>query len=165
MNMLRRRYNDRSAVSVRTAEDIEDRQEIVSRRIKPDALLSGQLAEHRPVRGDVRLLLAVLEEAVSTFRHNIAAKTRREQRLLLEAEEWFRSDDNGWLFAFESICNMLGFDPDLLRKGLERWKQTASPEGANRLRPVRRMRIAERTEGLRRHCNGGVRSGSRFANL
>ena len=139
MNMFRRRYSDRSAVSVRTAEDVEDREEIVSRLIKPEALLPGQLAEHRPARGDVRLLLAVLEEAVSTFRRNIAAKTSREQRLLLEAEEWFRSDDNDWLFAFESICNTLGLDPDFLRKGLERWTQTLGANGAHRLRAVRRM--------------------------
>ena len=56
-------------------------------------------------------MLAVLEESVLTFRRTIAGETRREQPLLLETEEWFRSNDDAWTFAFESICNTPGLDP------------------------------------------------------
>src|SRR2546421_4144231 len=121
MKTLHRRYKARP-VGVRATEDVEDREEIASRLITPDVLLPDQLPKRRPTCGDARLMLAVLEEAVSTFRRNIAGETRREQRLLLETEEWFRSNDNAWPFAFESICNTLGFDPDYLRSGFKQWK-------------------------------------------
>ena len=144
MKTLHRRYKARPA-GVRATEDVEDREEIASRLITPDVLLPDQLPKRRPTCGDARLMLAVLEEAVSTFRRNIAGETRREQRLLLETEEWFRSNDNAWPFAFESIRNTLGFDPDYLRSGFEQWKRTAACEARpHRLRLVSRNRTAER---------------------
>jgi len=133
MKTLHRRYKARPA-GVRATEDVEDREEIASRLITPDVLLPDQLPKRRPTCGDARLMLAVLEEAVSTFRRNIAGETRREQRLLLETEEWFRSNDNAW-----------PFDPDHLRSGFKQWKRTAACEARpHRLRLVSRNRTAER---------------------
>jgi hypothetical protein len=94
-----------------------------------------RFVDHRPEKG---LILAVLEEAVATFQHHLGADTRRGQRLFREADEWFRSADTSWAFAFESVCAVLGLDPDYVRDGLASLKRRR-PDGAARLQRFRRM--------------------------
>src|SRR2546423_11423605 len=59
----------------------------------PQILLPVQFADHDTSKGEKRLMLAVLEEAVATFQGHLEAKTRRGQRLFREAEDWIRSAD------------------------------------------------------------------------
>jgi hypothetical protein len=87
-------------------------------------------------------MLAVLEEAVATFQHHLGTDTRRGRRLFREADEWFRSSDTSWAFAFESVCTVLGLDADYLRGGLARLKQRRPDD------PARRQRL-RRTSGRR----------------
>jgi hypothetical protein len=75
---------------------------------------------------ECRLLWAVLENAVDTYMKNAAATGRRGKRLFHEAEEWIMQDDSTWLCSFISICHILGFDPDYLRRGLRRWRAERS---------------------------------------
>ena len=75
--------------------------------------------------GERRLLLAVLEEAVHTYYKYCQVRTRREQQLFSEVQEWFLSQDTYWLYAFENICSHLGFDPDCIRTGLQRGREQA----------------------------------------
>ncbi len=75
--------------------------------------------------GERRLLLAVLEEAVHTYRKYYQVRSRREKQLFGEVEEWFLSQDSHRLYAFESICSHLGFDPDCIRTGLQRGHEQA----------------------------------------
>lgn len=75
--------------------------------------------------GERRLLLAVLEEAVHTYCKYCQVRTRREKQLFGEVQEWIWSRDTHWLYAFESICSYLGFDPDSIRKGLQRGHEQA----------------------------------------
>lgn len=78
--------------------------------------------------GERRLLLAVLEEAVHTYYKYCHVRTRQGERLFGEVQEWISSRDTHWLYAFESICSYLGFDPDSIRKGLQRGHaQAVSP--------------------------------------
>jgi hypothetical protein len=105
--------------------------EEVSRTIvSPEILLPVQFAARDTYRGEKRLMLAVLEEAVATFQRHLDVKTRRGQRLFHEAEEWIRSSDTSWTFAFENVCQTLGLDPEYLRDGLERSKRCRAGAGA-----------------------------------
>jgi hypothetical protein len=92
--------------------------------------------------GERRLLLAVLEEAVHTYRKYCQVCTRREKQLFGEVQEWFLSQDTHWLYAFESICSYLGFDPDSIRKDLQRGHAQAVsptlPSGTLREEPTMR---------------------------
>jgi len=83
-------------------------------------------------------MLAVLEEAVATFQHHLGADTRRGQRLFREADEWFRSADTSWAFAFESVCAVLDLDPDYVRDGLATLKRRW-PDRMARPQRLRRM--------------------------
>ena len=101
-----------------------------------------RFVDHRP---EMRLMLAVLEEAVATFQHQLGADSRRGRRLFREADEWFRSADTSWTFAFESVCDVLGLDPEYVRRGLARLKRGRSDAGA---RPPRFRRMSGRRMSL-----------------
>lgn len=74
-------------------------------------------------RGEVALMHAVLDDAITCFQNGARSTSRRAQRLAHEAEAWFFTDDPTWLFSFVSICSVLGLEPDYIRSGLRRWRQ------------------------------------------
>ena len=80
-------------------------------------------ANASPLRGEVALMYAVLEDAVRCFREQFISSGQRTQRLAKEAEEWFFSEDHHWPFSFVNICAVLGLDPSYIRLGLQRWRQ------------------------------------------
>jgi hypothetical protein len=94
---------------------------------EPDILLPNQyfaaFKRGRAVEGERRLMLAVLEDAVDSYRKYALARDPREQACFLEAKEWFLSDDRTWLFAFENICDVLEMNADYLRSGLDKWRR------------------------------------------
>lgn len=128
----------------------------------PAVILPSQFTEQMGAkqsdRGEKRLMLAVLEEAVATFQRNVGANTRHGQRVFREAEDWIRSDNTAWPFAFENICQALEIEPEFLRRGLDVWKTKqlkAASSGARVYRfPFRRVNgrrssISLRSQGLR----------------
>jgi len=127
----------------------------------PEIVLPEQFSERASLkaseRGERRLMLAVLEEAVATFQRYAGSKSRHGERVFREAEDWIRSDDASWPFAFENICQSLEIEPEFLRHGLERWKEehlaTASAGGARVYRfPFRRVNGRRSSISLRSHA-------------
>jgi hypothetical protein len=144
-----------------TAEKILP-EETVANLFGPSVILPAQFTEQMGAkqsdRGEKRLMLAVLEEAVATYQRNVDAKTRHGQRVFREAEEWIRATNSAWPFAFENICHALEIEPEFLRRGLEAWKEKqlkAASGGARVYRfPFRRVNgrrssISLRSQGLR----------------
>jgi hypothetical protein len=68
-----------------------------------------------------KLMLAVLEAAVRDFQTYAGSTTARGRRLFMEADAWFASRAID-LFAFETICQAIDVDPDVVRDGLRRWR-------------------------------------------
>jgi hypothetical protein len=137
-------------------------EDTVANLFGPAVILPSQFTEQTGAkqsdRGEKRLMLAVLEEAVATFQRNVDAKTRHGQRVFSEAEDWIRSESTVWPFAFENICHALEIEPEFLRRGLEAWKTkqlNAAAGGARVYRfPFRRVNgrrssISLRSQGLR----------------
>jgi hypothetical protein len=97
---------------------------------EPDTLLPTQFFAHfkgrgAQIRGEKRLMLAVLEDAVDCYQKYAFARDPRGQELFAEAEEWLFSSDNSWVFACENICETLEVNPDYVRRGLQEWRQRA----------------------------------------
>jgi hypothetical protein len=90
--------------------------------VLPAQWYDSPLRAHR-TRGEVALMAAVLDAAISDFHLQFIRSGRRAQRLAQEAEEWMLSDETEWPFSFVNICTVLGLDPAYLRRGLRRWKQ------------------------------------------
>jgi hypothetical protein len=97
---------------------------------EPDALLPAQFyAAFRGgsgVRGEKRLMLAVLEDALDCFQKYAAAHDGHGQALFEEANTWITSNDRGWFFSYENICETLDINPEYLRRGLDTWRRDLS---------------------------------------
>jgi len=96
--------------------------------LEPDTLMPSQfvdiLRRKMPMDGERRLLMAVLEDAVHCFRKNLHATDPKVRQLFLDAEDWILASDRTWFFSFDNVCEMLDIDPEYLREGLMRWKET-----------------------------------------
>jgi hypothetical protein len=94
---------------------------------EPDALVSTQYFEQLRRKTiwepEKRLMLAVFEDAVKCFQDNLLEQSGRRQKSFAEVEEWILAKEGDWIFSFENICEVLGFNPDYVRQGLLRWKE------------------------------------------
>jgi hypothetical protein len=97
---------------------------------EPDALLPAQFyAAFRggsAVRGEKKLMLAVLQDALDCYQKYAFAKDGAGQQLFTDAHSWISCPDRNWYFSFENICETLEISPDYLRGGVEQWRQQAS---------------------------------------
>jgi hypothetical protein len=107
---------------------------------EPDALLPAQFyAAFRGgsgVRGEKRLMLAVLEDALDCYQKYATSRDGQGQQLFDEARAWITSPDRGWFFSYENICETLEINPDYLRQGLEVWRRKALAGGRQYHRPM-----------------------------
>jgi hypothetical protein len=105
---------------------------------KEDASLPAQYWDMFASGGEVapekRLLIAVLEEAIKSYRALAFSGGRR----FAEVEEWFACDDNRYTFSFASICEVLGLSATGIRKSLRIGTATEP------LRPADKTRRPER---------------------
>ena len=74
------------------------------------------------LEGEKRLMVAVLEDAISSYRDYISTRDRWEEKLFYEAEEWIFSRNDEWFLSFHNVCETIGLDPDYIREGLLRWR-------------------------------------------
>lgn len=106
------------------SSSVDDR---VSSLFQPDTLLADQYLEtqrrNTPLEPEKRLMMAMLDDAVSCFQKYVNAQRRKEQALFQEVEEWFFDKDSDWFYSFENVSESLGLDPDYVRDGLARWKE------------------------------------------
>ncbi len=114
---------------------------------EPDALLPAQFyAAFRgcsAVRGEKRLMLAVLQDALECYQKYAQAKDVHGHQLFAEAEEWICCEDRNWYFSFDNICETLEINPAYLRQGVQQWRQHALGFGRH---PVRDTSADSSTE-------------------
>jgi hypothetical protein len=103
--------------------------EKIASLFQPDSLLAAQyfdtLRRKTLFEPEKRLMMAILEDAINSFQHNLLAQSVKGKKSFQEAEEWILDKDGDWIFSFESICLILGFNPAYVRHGLLRWKERA----------------------------------------
>lgn len=96
---------------------------------QPDVLIESQYQSTQtrqlPMDPERVLMLAVLRDAVSCYQDHVGARHKPKRLLHLEAEQWILDRDRSYLFSFDNLCDALGYDPDYMRAGIERWKETA----------------------------------------
>ena len=78
-------------------------------------ILPDQVATRRVLDPERRLMLAVLQEAVTGY---VAGAERTAGGTLRELEEWFASDDTRWPYSFANLCDGLGLDRSAVRRAL-----------------------------------------------
>ena len=93
---------------------------------EPDVLAANQFdavlkSSHMP-DPERRLMLAILEDAVSCLSKDPRRCPRQQRKSFDEAHSWINeSEAEGWVFSFTNVCESLGLDPSYLRRGLNRW--------------------------------------------
>ena len=103
--------------------ELVERMEELIDGYQPDILLPEQYNELRRRRheltGELKLMFAVLEDAIHCYLHYMNAKTRQRRILFYEVREWMNSKQRQGLFAYDTLCEALGIDGARLRKMLE----------------------------------------------
>ena len=85
-------------------------------------LLPGQYADlvrrNHVIEGELKLLLAVLEDAIRCYLRNANAKDGERRRDFIEVRNWFEGDTAGArradIFSFDNLCAALGIEPQFL---------------------------------------------------
>jgi hypothetical protein len=116
----------------------------------PDALLPSQYFDSlrgRGRSGEWNLLVAILEDGLNVYRKHAAAETAQNRELFEEAEAWVEDRDTSRFLAFESVCDILGLDPDYIRRGLHAWKLRARKDAVEQPEP---LPVIEELEPTRR---------------
>lgn len=116
-----------------------DVEELLEQMFAPPSVDAGQVPMHAYTRletGEMRLALAILEDALRcALRHHDSRIT--EQRLAArEAMDWIRSEDDSPPFTFVRVCQLFDLDPDWIRDTLHRrlYRSRTAHEAADRTR-------------------------------
>jgi hypothetical protein len=120
---------------------------------EPDAILPEQFYatfKRNPCREPERkLMLAVLEDAISCMLKNPRGDTPKHRKQYEEAQHWVITEEEGdWMFSFKNICEVLSLDPNYVRRGLARQgiirsapptikHRSAKPLSANQRKKIR----------------------------
>ena len=102
-----------------------------------------------------RLMLAVLEDALLTLVNHVCSRSVHSRRMIAEVELWIASNSRDDLFAFASICDVLGFEPGYLRDTIGRWKRDLATPARYRRPQAGRGRAAP-MPARRRHVARGA---------
>ena len=106
--------------------------DFLARILEPDTFLPSQFYGNgglsRQLEGEKRLMLAILKDAVECLEKYREVRNNSSRELYQNALEWIGDQGTDWLFSFNNICDLLGFDPDYLRDFLlKRELKTARP--------------------------------------
>lgn len=121
------------------------------RLFEPDTVLAAQF--YATFKGspykepELRLMAAVLEDAISCLSIKLRPAPARQRKQLEDARHWFAAeDDSEWIFSFKNICEALGINPAYLRRGLIRWAAASEKGSAGDLPTVRAASSSRQTK-------------------
>jgi hypothetical protein len=104
-------------------------EERVTSLFQPDTLLPEQYLDtfrrKLHLEPEKKLMLAILEDAIACYQKYLFARDSKGKALFHDAEEWVEETGGASVFAFDSVCETLGLNPDYLRRGLADWKKAA----------------------------------------
>jgi hypothetical protein len=88
--------------------------------LREPVILPSQNVSRRLARmPEMRLVAAILNDAVERVVCNVGARCGTPRREFLEARDWLWDDTRGWPFAFANVCDLLGLDATAVRERLE----------------------------------------------
>jgi hypothetical protein len=91
--------------------------------------------------GEQRLMLAVLVDAINVLQSWHGGGSARKRRNFAEAAQWVNSPGTTHPFSFDSVCDALEIDPELLRSRLR--VLTVRSANSTRRSTLARLRLKE----------------------
>ncbi len=87
--------------------------------LQPHIILPSQhFGDRKSLLPEIRLMVAVVEDAINCAEKYRAATDRRSRRLFGEVMQWFSAQESDWPYSFESICDVLRLDANAVRQRL-----------------------------------------------
>ena len=125
----------------------------IARLTIPDVLTpvqyyEGVRAQHPETHAMKRLMLAVLEDALRCLQTYTGKRNPAHRKAFGEAETWILDRRAQGPFAFVSVCEALGIQPDHLREGIRKWRVQLSDGPDSRRLQRRSVRRSEPTCSL-----------------
>jgi hypothetical protein len=108
-----------------------------------------------------RLMLAVLVDAINILQGWQRAGSARKRRAFADAAQWVNTRGTGYPFSFDSICDALSIDSDVLRRRLS--GLTMGFSGASARLGVGRLRLKESSRAQHMTANRVRRRRTRLA--
>jgi hypothetical protein len=137
-------------------------EERVTSLFQPDTLLPDQYLDtfrrKLHLEPEKKLMLAILEDAIACYQKYLFTRDSKGKALFQEAEEWIEEVNGAGIFAFDSVCETLGLNPDYLRRGLSEWKAAALAERTQ----AKVYQLASRPQKQRRNASLARRSRRRW---
>ena len=137
-------------------------EERVTSLFQPDTLLPEQYLDtfrrKLHLEPEKKLMLAILEDAIACYQKYLFARDSKGKTLFLDAEEWIEDVTGAGIFAFDSVCETLGLNPDYLRRGLTEWKKAALAQRTQ----AKVYRLTPRSRKQRRNAALARRAGRRW---
>jgi hypothetical protein len=129
-------------------------EEMIERLLAAPFVDASQVPLNHPARpdsGEMRLALAILDDALRCVLRHSRSPLRKQRCEARDARRWIESDDTAYALSFVPICQTFGIDPDWVR-GLVRRQVAQSahrpaiapPRAALSPRRLDAMAIAER---------------------
>jgi len=147
--------------SVRKTPEIPDGQSHVGyeRPIDAGLVLPGQYADlvrrNHVIEGELKLLLAVLEDAIRCYLRNVNSKEGERHRDFVEVRTWFEGNRTGArrgdIFGFENLCAALSIEPRVLLGRLKMLTIGDLPSRRYQMRRHRPLSSLRRANGVRKH--------------
>ena len=97
----------------------------------------------------LRLMAAILSDAMRCFQRNFAARHAHGRREFREAQFWIFQDKGNGPFSFEDVCHALGIDSRRLRELIVRWEKDMRSGDTERMNQNFPVNIAGRTQSRR----------------
>ena len=127
-------------------------------------LLPGQYADlvrrNHVIEGELKLLLAVLEDAIRCYLRYANSKDGERRREFIEVRSWFEGARagvrRGDIFSFENLCAALGIEPRYLLDRLRILTIDDLPSRRYQMRRHRPLSSLRHANGMRQR--GSVRS-------
>ncbi len=127
-------------------------------------LLPGQYADlvrrNHVIEGELKLLLAVLEDAIRCYLRYAQVKGGERRREFVEVRNWFEGTRAGVrpadIFSFENLCAALGIEPQILIARLQILTIGDLPSRRYQMRRHRPLSSLRHANGVRQR--GPVRS-------
>ncbi|MGA6974384.1 MAG: hypothetical protein WBY93_22345 [Candidatus Binatus sp.] len=119
-------------------------------------LLPGQYVDlvrrNHVIEGELKLLLAVLEDAIRCYLRNVNATDGERRRDFVEVRHWFESSGRtrrADIFSFDNLCAALGIEPRVLLARLRMLTLTDLPSRRYQMRRHRPLSSLRNTNGVR----------------
>jgi hypothetical protein len=109
------------------------------------------------LEGEMKLLMAVLEDAIRCYLRNAGADERQHRREFIEVKNWFQSKESAGpagTFSFENLCDVLGLEPDRLLARLAIMTIRDLPSRRHQMRRHRPLSSLRNPRGTRPSARG-----------